>query len=333
MSPPTAYISWRTLLYQEGREDRIERNKNKVFYYLHEDEAIRILAFVGGYVDAAGYVKFDGLFTSSVTGNLVAACASVYHTRRVLSRSVVCITFGVGAFLAVAIAIKLRLVSEWKKRSVGSLLYFLEFIVLLVTMITGLIYDDIIAEDTENWRLLLVSGLMGLSMGIHNAAGKDTIANCPSTTVMTMTIVQVASNAATTFMYRLAIDTLTTLYPTKAKPVDYDKKINALYIESIPKLATAVRPLILFIIGALIGTVVTSSAASYWGLCIPMALCLGLVWDILVGRYYDEHPKPEQFKAVPTSEPPTEDNSKITVELTDLVQKEVVPVVQGPERL
>ncbi len=51
------------------------RKKNtlsmSLFTRLSDVSAVWLLAFVGGFVDAAGYVKLFGVFTSSITGNLV----------------------------------------------------------------------------------------------------------------------------------------------------------------------------------------------------------------------------------------------------------------------
>jgi uncharacterized membrane protein YoaK (UPF0700 family) len=51
--------------------------KSKVFAHLADTDVVHLLAFIGGFIDAAGYIKIKGVFTSSITGNLVVACASV----------------------------------------------------------------------------------------------------------------------------------------------------------------------------------------------------------------------------------------------------------------
>ena len=295
------YLSFLTLLSTEQRQHRVDKNKGKIFYLLYEEEVVAILSFIGGYVDAAGYVKFDGLFTSSITGNLVAACASIYHTERVVSRAIVCVTFGLGTFLAVSTAMRLKMKHEWKARSISSFLFFLEALALLLTMILGLAFDDRIHGNYGNkdGELATVSAILGMAMGIHNGAAKDAIANCPSTTVMTMTIVQVSTNAAQTFMYRLARDGCTALFPTNKKPAEYEKNMSDKCVDMTNKLSVSSRPLIMFIAGALFGTVLASNT-TYWCLLVPLGFCCGFVFDIYLGMKYDL-PVDKSSKVVNTS--------------------------------
>lgn len=283
------YFSYSTLLTPQGRQCRIDKNKGKLFYYLYEEEIVSILAFIGGYIDAAGYVKFDGLFTSSITGNLVAACASIYHTDRVASRAVVCITFGLGTFTAVSMAMKLKMKYEWKPRDLTRLLFGMEVVLLFVTMVLGLVYDDAINGNYGNsdWQMIITSAFMGYAMGVHNAAAKEAIANCPATTVMTMTIVTVATNTATTFMYRLAKDGHNALYPVnRSKPADYDKNMVDKFDDALPKLTVSSRPMFLFVIGALFGGILATTT-TFWCILIPLGLCLGVILDITMGKKYD----------------------------------------------
>ena len=78
-------------------------NKKKdpqICYHISQTNVVLLLAFIGGYVDAAGYIKLHGVFTSSITGNLVAACSLItYHQPGVLCRLLVCIFFAVGGML------------------------------------------------------------------------------------------------------------------------------------------------------------------------------------------------------------------------------------------
>ncbi len=247
-----------------------------------------ILAFVGGYVDAAGYIKFDGLFTSSITGNMVAACASVYKTFGVLSRAMVCISFGLGGAIAVAFALKLKLQLHWKERYVAMLLYTLEIVVLAVTMILGLIYEEEIKKSMQDWHLILVASLMGASMGIHNSAAKETIPNVPATTVMTMTLVALSihfSNTLSYFLARYGIISLISPYPKDDEVAikRYFDSMTAKHVDAETKLETTFRPMLFFLIGALVGTVITWNA-TYWSIFVPMALCAALVADIYAGE-------------------------------------------------
>ena len=66
---------------------------SQYFAYISDDVAIILLAIVGGFVDSAGYLKLQGLFTSSITGNLVASSSSMVHMDGVLCRALTCISF------------------------------------------------------------------------------------------------------------------------------------------------------------------------------------------------------------------------------------------------
>lgn len=83
-------------------------NRSKLFYLLHEQEVVLMLAFIGGYVDVAGYIKLCGLFTSSITGNFVAALASVTHSNGLATRIFVCIFFTLGGIISMLISNKIK---------------------------------------------------------------------------------------------------------------------------------------------------------------------------------------------------------------------------------
>ena len=80
-----------------------------VFAHLSDAAVVHLLAFVGGYIDAAGYLKIKGVFTSSITGNLVVACASVSSLKGVICRSCVCVAFTAAGCVSSLISMKLRL--------------------------------------------------------------------------------------------------------------------------------------------------------------------------------------------------------------------------------
>lgn len=52
------------------------KKEDFISYKLKQNWIVYILAFIGGYIDAVGYINLD-LFTSSITGNIVIACTSV----------------------------------------------------------------------------------------------------------------------------------------------------------------------------------------------------------------------------------------------------------------
>ena len=69
-----------------------------------------------------------------------------------------------------------------------------EFIMMLATTIVGLILNTQIDNGTiDSWQVILVGCLTGASMGFQCVAAKECFANCPPTTVMTSTLINVKS--------------------------------------------------------------------------------------------------------------------------------------------
>lgn len=101
------------------------------------------MAFVGGFIDAAGYIRLKELFTSSITGNVVVACTSVTgNNSGVVSRALVTISFVFAGFLMTLTAMKLKLSKHWKVRSVALALFSAELVALVVALILGTLYSD-----------------------------------------------------------------------------------------------------------------------------------------------------------------------------------------------
>eukprot|EP01039_Chlorochromonas_danica_P008391 gene8391-9250_t len=250
--------------------------------------AVLLLSFVGGYVDALGYIKLDGLFTSSITGNLVAACTAIDHNQGVLARAFVSIAFALAAALSVVAILRLKIVREWKKRSIGILLFSLEIVFFIIVIPLGLHYNDEISSDGAifRWPLILVGSLLGASMGVHNAAAKEYIPNCPATTVMTMTLVSVSISWAQMVTYSAAHYLGLTLLP-KGKPIpqDYENQMMTKAEASIASFSKVIKPLIFFLIGAFIGAVITKYG-SFWALFVPIGLIVWLVADIILSRVF-----------------------------------------------
>ena len=113
-----------------------------------------ILAFGGGYVDAAGYVKLQGVFTSSITGNLVVACSSVSSLTGVICRSCVCIAFTLAGALAAAFAMKTKLSKSLSPSSISILLFLFEALALVGVWIFGL--EKVSSHIESSWSLFKV---------------------------------------------------------------------------------------------------------------------------------------------------------------------------------
>ena len=84
-------------------------------------------------------------------------------------------------------------------------------------------------------------------MGFQNVAAKETITNCPPTTVMTSTLINVSGNFSNTVAYLLAENNVMPLVPappkshlTSQEKTSYDDK----YKDSRGKFLTTVKPLV-----------------------------------------------------------------------------------------
>eukprot|EP01034_Spumella_vulgaris_P026933 gene26932-33584_t len=121
---------------------------------------------------------------------------------------------------------------------------------------------------------------MGFSMGVHNGAAKESIPNCPSTTVMTMTIVTLSGHASNTLNYWMAKYSLLDMQPSSQTAVM--SKLDEKFRESRAKLMTSVKPLVTFLLGALVGAAAMTNL-DYWCMLLPMGVVLVKIIDIYCG--------------------------------------------------
>lgn len=122
-----------------------------------------------GYVDTAGFLKLQGLFTSSITGNLVAAASSVVQTDGALCRAITCISFTGAAGVAAAITVRLKFSTDLKQKDICLVVFAIEVAILIVCVIVGVYFDTSItyASTQDNPYVILLGSLMGMSMGVH----------------------------------------------------------------------------------------------------------------------------------------------------------------------
>jgi uncharacterized membrane protein YoaK (UPF0700 family) len=270
-----------------------KEKKQSVFYFYAESVVISLLAFIGGYVSATGYVKFSGLFTSVITGTLIAACSSVYVTEGVVARVMVCVGFVFGATAGFFIATICKLAEEWKTETICILLYFSEVLLLLLSFSIGMAYDIEIVDHGDSltdWRLVLAASLMGGAMGMHNAAAKVSIQNAPSTTPMTMTIVaQSAAISQLTYLYlarpHYCCSSSSSSYSRYSLTMQrednhediriLDKKIS----EAFEKWKIVSHPLFSFLLGAKLGASF-AYLITYYAIFIPIFIILTFMVDI-----------------------------------------------------
>jgi uncharacterized membrane protein YoaK (UPF0700 family) len=256
---------------------------SKNYAYLTDIQAVQILAFVGGFVDSAGYVKLQGIFTSSITGNLVAATSSVTTTEGVLSRALVTIAFMVAAGIATYAMIRLTLVNKWRSASVYKFLYAAEILFLVISWILGTKWNGILDSSTNmnQSHVIIIGMMMGASMGVHNVVAKESIPNCPPTTVMTSTLVNVANTFSNWTGYHIA--KLSASFAgdkdtddAKERIGKYEKKST----EMFAKWKVTIRPAIFFLLGGVVG-----GFGTHYGDFTPMVIPVVLILVLMVSTY------------------------------------------------
>ncbi|MBU3631686.1 DUF1275 family protein [Polynucleobacter sp. AP-Melu-500A-A1] len=145
-----------------------------------------ILGFTGGYMDTAGFLALNGLFTAHITGNLVtlgAALATGYtgYIDKALAIPVFCLTILLFRFL--------RRSYFQVDRILMSRCLTLHALLLLIGSILAIEYGPFVDGNS------LVATLTGLifvaGMTIHNTIHRVFLPETPPTTVMTLTTTQI----------------------------------------------------------------------------------------------------------------------------------------------
>mmetsp|Transcript_34545 Transcript_34545/g.32929 ORF Transcript_34545/g.32929 Transcript_34545/m.32929 type:complete len:266 (-) Transcript_34545:29-826(-) len=190
-------------------------SQSKLFAHCADFDVVLVLAFIGGFVDAAGFIKITGVFTSSITGNLVVACASVNTLEGVICRACVSIAFAAAAGVSATITQNLKLARLFTLPYLSLVLFSLEISMLVATWAVGVHLNDRInaSIDLDDWFVVLVGSMLGASMGFHNVAAKESITGCPPTTVMTSTLINISCSGANTLGFILASFNIMRLTP------------------------------------------------------------------------------------------------------------------------
>jgi uncharacterized membrane protein YoaK (UPF0700 family) len=156
-----------------------------------------LLSLNAGYVDTAGFLALQGLFTGHVTGNFVTLGASlVLGTSGAIAK-----LLALPVFCAVVIATRL----------LGTLLASREvrvFEVLLGLKVLLLIGGAALAihfgpfHDGDSWHAILTGMVLVAAMAIQNAVHRIHFGSAPPSTVMTGTTTQVMIDLADTIYPR-----------------------------------------------------------------------------------------------------------------------------------
>jgi uncharacterized membrane protein YoaK (UPF0700 family) len=150
-----------------------------------------VLSLNAGYVDTAGFLALQGLFTAHVTGNFVTLGASL-----ALGTS--------GAFaklLALPVFCIVVIASRWfgtllSHRSAHPFVPLLAIKALLLIAGAGLAIHFGPFHDGDSWQAILTGMVLVAAMAIQNAVHRVHLASSPPSTLMTGTTTQVMLDIA-----------------------------------------------------------------------------------------------------------------------------------------
>jgi uncharacterized membrane protein YoaK (UPF0700 family) len=150
-----------------------------------------VLSFNAGYVDAAGFLALQGLFTSHVTGNFVTLGASL----ALGTSGAVAKLLALPVFCAVVIASRLfgTLLSN---RSIRAFETLLGLKVLFLAGGAALALRLGPFQDGDSWQAILTGMVLVAAMAIQNAVHRVHLASAPPSTVMTVTTTQIMLDLA-----------------------------------------------------------------------------------------------------------------------------------------
>lgn len=149
-----------------------------------------LLSFNGGYVDTAGYLALQGLFTAHVTGNFVTiGAALVFGTSGVIAKllalPVFCIVIIVTRFVS------FNLPPRWP-----ILETMLTLKLILLTVAAGLAIWLGPFVNGDGWPAIITGMTLVSAMAIQNAAHRIHMGSAPPTTLMTGTTTQIMIDVA-----------------------------------------------------------------------------------------------------------------------------------------
>ena len=223
--------------------------------------ATTTLSWVAGYIDTAGFLGLNGLFTAHVTGNLIVAGAEIAGAggEAVWVRLAVIPVFMAAVVLTTVIA-------RTKQPKLSKLLW-LEAVTLLIFAVVsvGVTANTNIRTDTV---AMFTAGATGVfAMGVRNALMRDLLGSLTPTTMMTGNLTQFTIDVARLMLIRD--------YNSSDNPVVQRQEIQ----QRITKFGST---LIGFIFGAASGAFMMR-VLNFWSILLPTLAIAILAID--TGRF------------------------------------------------
>jgi uncharacterized membrane protein YoaK (UPF0700 family) len=149
-----------------------------------------LLSFNGGYVDTAGYIALQGLFTAHVTGNFVTiGSALVFGTSGVLAK-----LLALPVFCTVIVLIRLASFHLPRNRSALQTMLTVKLVLLMLGAYLAIRLGPFVNGDA--WSAILTGMTLVSAMAIQNAVHRIYLGTAPPTTLMTGTTTQIMIDAA-----------------------------------------------------------------------------------------------------------------------------------------
>ena len=150
-----------------------------------------LLSFTAGYVDTAGFLALQGLFTAHVTGNFVTLGASlVLGTSGAIAK-----LLALPVFCAVAIAARLlSSVLTQQLRAVFEAMLGLQIVLLVAGAALAVRFGPF--HDGDSWQAIVTGMVLVAAMAIQNATHRIYLASAPPSTLMTGTTTQIMIDLA-----------------------------------------------------------------------------------------------------------------------------------------
>jgi uncharacterized membrane protein YoaK (UPF0700 family) len=150
-----------------------------------------LLSLNAGYVDTAGFLALQGLFTAHVTGNFVTLGASI----ALGTSGAVAKLLALPVFCVVVIATRLvgSLLSNRRRAALETLLAIK---VLLLIAGAALAIRLGPFHDGDSWRALLTGMTLVAAMAVQNAVHRIHLGSVPPSTLMTGTTTQIMIDLA-----------------------------------------------------------------------------------------------------------------------------------------
>jgi uncharacterized membrane protein YoaK (UPF0700 family) len=169
-----------------------------------------VLSVTAGYVDTAGFLALQGLFTAHVTGNFVTFGASLVlgtsgAVAKLLALPVFCVVVMLMRVLATMLSSRYRRVFE--------ILLGLQVLMLVVGAVLALRFGPF--HDGDSSEALLTGMILVTAMAIQNAVHRLYLGSAPPSTLMTGTTTQIMIDLADMISMRSAADSLVKARVTK----------------------------------------------------------------------------------------------------------------------